>query len=225
MDGECHLTLVDRMKLTRSLLPFLATALIWAAGPVALFAETAPPAGRSAEKKAVPYRITAGDRVSVAVLGEPSLTVGQRRVEATGTINLLLVSDVRIAGLTIAEAQEAIANSYREGRFLRNPQVTVTVDEYAPRIVRISGKVNSPGQIHIPPDTEMTIVDLIFKANGLAETARSSAVRVERTLPDGTKKQFTLDIEAAIKAKGRPTGDGSFTMQPGDVVYVEERII
>lgn len=187
----------------------------------------APPGARpkAAEKKVVPYRITTGDRLSVAVLGEPNLTVGGRRVEATGTINLVLVNDVRVTGLTIAEAQETIANSYREQRFLRNPQVTVTVEEYAPRIVRISGKVNSPGQIHIPPDTEMTIVELIFKANGVTETARTSAVRVERTLPDGTKKQFTLDIEAAIKAKGRPTGDGGFIMQPGDVVYVEERII
>jgi polysaccharide biosynthesis/export protein len=177
------------------------------------------------EKKAMPYQLTAGDRVSITVLGEPGLTVGQRRVETTGTINLVLVNDVRVLGLTIAEAQETIARAYRDGRFLRNPQVTVTIDEYAPRIVRISGRVNSPGQIHIPPDGEMTIVEFIFKANGLTETARASAVRVERTLPDGSKKQFTLNIEAAIKAKGRPTGDGSFVMQPGDVVYVEERII
>lgn len=213
------------MRLLNPFRPLLA--FILAAAFAAAAALSAAPAARpkAAEKKIVPYRITGGDRLSVAVLGEPNLTVGQRRVEATGTINLLLVNDVRVGGLTIGEAQETIANAYREGRFLRNPQVTVTVDEYAPRIVRISGKVNSPGQIHIPPDTEMTIVELIFKANGVTETARTSAVRVERTLPDGTKKQFTLDIEAAIKAKGRPTGDGGFIMQPGDVVYVEERII
>lgn len=225
MDSECFIPLVIAVKLEQPIYRLLAIALVAMAGcSASLLAQSAAAAPR-AEKKAVPYRITAGDRLSVAVLGEPSLTVGQRRVEATGTINLLLVNDVTVTGLTIAEAQEKIAASYREGRFLRNPQVTVTVDEYAPRIVQISGKVNSPGQIHIPPDAEMTIVELIFKAQGLTETARSSAVRVDRTLPNGTKQQFTLDLEAAIKAKGRPTGDETFIMQPGDVVYVEERII
>lgn len=205
--------------------PFLLLALSLAFTCCPVLRAEVSAAPKVPARKAVPYRITVGDRISVAVLGEPGLAVGQRRVEATGTINLVLVNDVRVLGLTIAEAQDEIGRQYREQRFLRNPQVTVTIDEYAPRIVRISGKVNSPGQIHIPADTEMTIVELIFKANGLTETARASAVRVERTMPDGAKKQFTLDIEAAIKAKGRPTGDGGFVMQPGDVVYVEERII
>ncbi|MDO8540400.1 MAG: polysaccharide biosynthesis/export family protein [Opitutaceae bacterium] len=213
------------MKNIRAFLQLLLVLLAGGFVPVDCLSAQPPALAKNPEKKFVAYRITRGDRLSISVVGEPDLTVGQRRVEATGTINMLLINDIRVVGLTIAEAQEAIATAYRDGRFLRNPQVTVTVDEYAPRIVRISGKVNSPGQIHIPPDTEMTIIELIFKANGLAETARASAIRVTRTMPDGTEKLFTLDVEAAIKARGKSTGDGSFVVQPDDVVYVQEKII
>lgn len=212
------------MSVPRSSFRFLL-ALACLAPCTPILAAEPPPPTAAAEKRFIAYKITRGDRVSVSVVGEPELTVVQKRVESTGTINLLYIGNIRLVGLTIAEAQDFIAQSYRDGRFLRNPQVSVTVDEYAPRIVRIGGKVNAPGQIPIPPDAEMTIIEVIFKANGLTETARSSAVRVTRTMPDGTEKLFTLDLEAALKARGKSTGDGSFVVQPDDVVYVPEKFI
>jgi polysaccharide export outer membrane protein len=180
------------------------------------------------EKKYVPYRITRGDMLSVELLanGEREFAVAQKRVEATGTINLLYIQEVRLVGLTIAEAQDAIARAYRDGRFIRNPTVTVTVETYAPRVVRISGKVNTQGPFEIPPDAEMTITELIFKANGFTETARGTAVKVTRIMPDGSPKTITLDVESAIRGKLRePSGDAAFVLQPDDVVYVPERII
>lgn len=181
-----------------------------------------------AEKKYVPYRITRGDVLSVEVLasGEREFSAGQKRVEATGTINLLYIQEVRLVGLTIAEAQETIARAYRDGRYIRNPVVNVTVETYAPRVVRISGKVNSQATFEIPPDTEMTIMDLIFKANGFAETAKGTEVKVTRMMPDGKLKTFILDVESAMKGKQRnSTGDAAFVLEPDDVVYVPERMI
>ncbi len=179
-----------------------------------------------AEKKYIAYKITRGDRLSVGIVGEPELNVGGKRVEATGTINLLYIQSLTVVGLTIAEAQDAIANAYREGRFLRSPQVSVTVDEYSPRSVNISGKVNSPGKSEIPADREMTIKDLIFKVNGFTETARGTAVKVTRTMPDGSTKVFTLDVDSAIKGKDKSTsGDAAFVLEPDDIIYVPEKII
>lgn len=185
------------------------------------------PAPKS-EKKYVPYRITRGDILSVEVLanGEREFSAGQKRVEATGTINLLYIQEINLVGLTIAEAQDAVAKAYRDGRFIRNPVVNVTVETYAPRVVRISGKVNSQATFELPPDTEMTIMDLIFKANGFAETAKGTAVKVTRLMPDGSLKVFILDVESAMKGKLKEaSGDAAFVLQPDDVVYVPERII
>lgn len=180
------------------------------------------------EKKFVPYRITRGDILSIEVLanGEREFSAGQKRVEATGSINLLYIQEIPLVGLTIAEAQDTIAKAYRDGRFIRNPVVNVTVETYAPRVVRISGKVNSQASFEIPPDGEMTIMELIFKANGFQETARGTDVRVTRIMPDGSLKVITLDVESAMKGKLKtPSGDAAFVLQPDDVVYVPERII
>lgn len=192
----------------------------------AALAATPVPAAPKQQKDFVPYRITRGDRLTISVLGEPDLRVGGIRVEAIGTVILPLVKDVRLVGLTIAEAQEAIGRAYREGRFLRDPQVTVTVEEYAPRTVLVSGKVNIQGRQEIPPDTKFTITDLIGKAGGFTETARSSAVRVTRTLPDGTLKTVILDVESAMKGKSSASAsDAGFLLEPDDIIYVPEKII
>ena len=183
-------------------------------------------AAPKAEKKYIAYKITRGDTVSVSVLGERDLTVGQKRIEPTGTISLPLIQDIRLYGLTINEAQDAIANAYREGRFLRNPIITVTVETYAPRIVIVSGKVNSPGRQEIPPDVEVTIKDVISKANGFGDTARGTAVRLTRTMPDGTLRTQTLDVESALKGKASAnSGDAAFVVEPDDIIYVPEKFI
>ena len=144
----------------------------------------------------------------------------------SGTVNLVLVKEVRLAGLTILEAEAAVAKAYQDGRFLRSPRVTITVEEYAPRTVIVSGKVNIQGRQEIPPNAEFTLKDLIFKAGGFTDTARSSAVKVTRTLPDGTQKYFILDVESGIKGRANSSSkDASFVLEPDDVVYVPEKLI
>jgi polysaccharide export outer membrane protein len=213
------------MKPTFTCLCSAMVVLLSCAPSLAVAQNKAAPAPKE-EKKYVPYKITRGDRLSIDVHGEPDLRVGGIRVEAVGTVNLRLIKDIRVVGLTISEAQAAIAQAYRDGRFLRNPQVAVTVDEYAPRTVIVSGKVNIVGRQEIPPDTEFTIKDLIYKAGGFSDTARSSAVKVTRTMPDGTLKTFVLDVESAIKGKSNATSkDASFVLEPDDMIYVPEKII
>ena len=209
----------------RTLLRLLALAALAAATSLVSPVQAQAP-GPKSEKKFVVYRITRGDRLSIGVVGEPELTIGSKRVEATGTINLTYIGDINLVGLTIKEAQDKIANAYRDGRFLRNPVVTVTIEEFVPRTVMISGKINAPGRHEIPPDSEMTITELIFKAGGFAETAKGTAVKVTRTMPDGTNKIFTLDVDSAIKGKEKTSsGDAAFVLEPDDIIYVPEKII
>lgn len=189
------------------------------------FAQTTSPR-RLSEKDALPYRITRGDVLAVAVFGEPDLTGGNKKVEAKGTINLPLIQEIRVTNLTVTEAQKAIEDAYRDQRFLRNPQVTITIENYAQRIVIVNGKVNQPGRYELPPDQQWTIKDIISKANGFAETAKGTDVRVQRTMPDGSLKTFNLDVDSYMRGKSNSkTGDANFVLEPDDVIYVPERII
>lgn len=184
------------------------------------------PTAKPEERKYIPYRIARGDLLSVSVFGEADLTVGRKKVENAGSIILTLAGEIRVVGLTIVEAQSAVENSYRDGRYLRNPQVTITVDESVPRTVSISGKINIPGRHEMPTDTVWTLKDLIIKAGGLQETARGTRVRITRTLPDGTLRIFEKDVESMLRARSNANAaDASFVLEPDDIVYVPEKII
>jgi polysaccharide export outer membrane protein len=208
-------------------LPLVLGMLGCVVGLPAVVAQPAPaPSVRTDEKKYIPYRIARGDRLAIAVFGEADLTAGGKKVEATGTVALTLIGEVRLVGLTIVEAQALIENAYRDGRFLRNPQVTVTVEESVPRWVSISGKINLPGKHEMPTDTVWTLKDLIIKAGGLQETASGRKVRILRIMPDGSQLTFEKDVDALMR--GRKTGnaaDASFPLEPEDIVYVPEKVI
>lgn len=208
-----------------SLPAFLASFLFAALAAVA-HAQAPTPAPKLDEPTAVPYRITRGDVLAVSVFGEMDLTSGGNKVEARGTIALQLIKEIRVAGLTVLEAQEAIEAAYRDQRYLRDPQVKITIEQYAQRLVSIMGKVNLPARYELPPDQQWTIKDLIIKAGGFTDTARGREVRVTRTLPDGSLKTFTLDLRDTLVGKEtNPNSDATFVLEPDDYVYVPERII
>lgn len=176
--------------------------------------------------KTIAYRIAPSDKLSISIIGESDLNAGNKRVDASGNINLALVNDVRVAGLTVAEAQAAVENAYKDGRILRNPQVSINIEEYSPREVSISGMIKIPGKYPLPPETVLTLKDLVLRAVGFTDTANGSKVRVIRTNANGTTKIFIKDIDSVIRAKDtKNSADGAFVLEPGDLVYVTERII
>jgi polysaccharide export outer membrane protein len=208
-------------KTIRAALASLATVLAASTG----FGQSSPGA-EAAEKRSVVYKISRTDKVSIMIVGENDLNVVGKRVDANGYVNLNLVGQVRIAGLSVSQAQAAIEAAYRDGRILRNPQVNLNIEEYAPRNVSISGMVKSPGTISLPPETVMTIKELVLRAGGFTETANGSKVRVSRTTADGSLKVFTLNVDAVLKARDPgKSGDNSFVLEPDDIVYVPEKII
>lgn len=176
--------------------------------------------------KTVAYRISPADKLSIAVIGEPELNVANKRVDSAGNVNLAHVQDVRVAGLTVAEAQTAVENAYKDARILRNPQVSINIEEYSPREVSISGMIKQPGKYSLPPETILTLKDIVLRAGGFQDTANGSKVRVSRTNPDGTTKIFVKDIDSVIRSReSKNSADGAFPLEPGDLIYVPEKII
>jgi len=215
------------MKTTLPLLrlAFLASLLI-SLHP-AFAANAASVSKKTEEKEAVPYHITRNDVLGIMVFGEPDLTGGNKKVLAAGTINLGLINEIRVVGLTLPEAQAMIEKAYQDGRFLRNPKVTVSIEQYAQRTIVVQGLVNQPGRIEIPTDQIFTLKDAILKANGFKDTAKGTAVKVTRTLPDGTLKTFeNLDVDSVFRGKSKARAeDANFALEPDDIVYVPEKMI
>jgi polysaccharide export outer membrane protein len=171
------------------------------------------------------YKLTNADRLRVVLYGEPDLAT-VTRIDARGNINLFLVGDLHVAGCTVNEAQKIIEAAYRDGRFLRFPQATISVEDYAPRTVTVDGQVKSPGPIPLPVESTLTVYQAIIRAGGFTDVAKGSAVQVTRIQPDGTKKIFIVDVDSLIKGKGKiREKDDSLLLEPGDIIYVPERLI
>lgn len=210
------------MKSSFRLLFFIALA---GCGLAALPAQTDNAQQNADSRKALIYRIATNDRIRVGVFQEPDLNIISR-VDINGTINLPLLGQIKVKNDTITEAEKIIADAYRDGRYLRDPQVTITVEEYAPREVSIQGQVRSPSRYTLPIEQTMTVLELVTKAGGFTDTAKGTAVTVTRINADGTKQVFTVDVASMIKGKDKDkTDDGSLILLPGDIVYVPERII
>ncbi len=189
----------------------------------------AVPAEEAAPKPEAPkgnlYTIAITDSLQVSVFGEQDLS-RISRVDARGLINLPLVGEVKVFGLTLREAEQAIASAYRDGRFLRNPQITVTVESYAIREVTVQGQVKNPQRVVMYAESTMTVLEAITKCGGFTDSAKGTEVRVTRVDVDGKVKVFVVDVDSLIKGKGHASSsDNSLLLQPGDIIYVPERII
>ena len=200
---------------------FLGLGMLVVALVASVQAEDKAPAAPNPEK-AVAHTLTTNDKLNIVVVQEPGLTLVSR-INAKGTVNLTFVGEVRVAGLTVKEAQKAIEDAYRDGRFLRNPQVIINVEDYAPREVFITGEVRSPGKYQLPIEQVMTIDELVLKAGGFTDSAKGNAVKVTRKLEDGrTTVIGPIDVESIIK--GRKGSTTPLELQPGDSVSVDQRI-
>jgi polysaccharide export outer membrane protein len=207
--------------------PLLKTLAFLALSLAALVPARAADAPASSPSRNRIYNIRATDKLRITIFQEDDLST-MSRVDAKGTINLPLVGEIRVRGLSLDEAERAIENAYIDGRFLRKPAVTVAIEDYAPREVSIQGQVKNPGRYALPIESTMSVLDLVTKAGGFSDTAQGTAVRITRILPDGSTRVITLDVESLIKGRSNAktnTENNALLLEPDDIVYVPERII
>ncbi len=168
------------------------------------------------------YRLFPRDIIHVAVHDEPDVAVDQR-VNGAGEVNIPLLGAMKVAGLTLVEAQKLIAKRYIEGEIFIHPEVSISVVEYSPKEVMVLGQVGKQGKQAFPPEAGgISIVEAITGAGGLTRIAKGDAVKVTRKDEAGSEQSFTVNVEKLIQ--GRAAAGESFILQPGDVVFVPERV-
>ena len=162
------------------------------------------------------YRIMPSDILSITVFQEEDLK-SLVRVSSEGAVVFPLIGSVSVRGLSPSEAAIAIRNRLAGG-YLVNPQVNVTVMEYAKHKFTVLGQVQKPGAFDMPDESELTLLQAIGVAGGYTRVANPRKVTLMRRGPDGRKQVFNFD--ARKMAEG--TGEASFTVLPGDVISVAE---
>ena len=115
------------------------------------------------------YRIGPLDELAVEVFGAPDLK-RDGEVDGAGNISLPLVGNVAVGGKTPQEAGLVIANALR-GKYLKDPQVTITIVKANPRTFTVDGAVTQPGVY--PVTGRMTLQQAIASARGAGNIAKS----------------------------------------------------
>jgi protein involved in polysaccharide export with SLBB domain len=154
------------------------------------------------------------DTFDVRVYGENELSTTYR-VASDGTIDFPLAGRISVVGLRTGDIQKELVGRLRD-RFLKDPQVTVSMKEWNSRKVSVLGQVQKPGPVAYHP--HMTIVDAIAQAGGFTGIASKNAVSLRR---EGGGKIQTRIYPVADITEGRAV---NISVLPGDVVVVEERL-
>jgi polysaccharide biosynthesis/export protein len=207
---------------TAALLSVMAQGLLAQAASPSQKALSAAP-NQAAEPPGTPIssnllRLGTGDLVEVSVYNVPELST-KARVSSEGDIYLPLVDYVRVGGLTADQAQAAIQQKLSDGGFVKNPHVSVFVQEYASQGASVLGEVARPGIY--PVMGQQRLFDVISAAGGFTEKAGQSITVTHRNQPE---KPVTVPLarNAIDNAEGNvPVYPGdTIVVRKGDVVYV-----
>jgi polysaccharide export outer membrane protein len=142
------------------------------------------------------YRIGPLDVLEITAPQVPEITpeVGTVRVSGQGEITLPLVGAMVVNGQTAMELQQAISDRLK--RFVKSPQVSVFVKEYASQRVTVEGEVNQPGIY--PIEGRTTLLQALALAHGTTQNAKLTRVAVFRTI-NGQRLAAGFDLNAVRK--------------------------
>ena len=157
------------------------------------------------------YTIGARDVVTISYRLNPELN--QRVVIGPhGKVDLELVGEVRLAGLTATEASALLTEAYRE--HFTTPDVRVAVVTYASKTIYMLGEVARQGpQVF---DKPLRLMDVFAASGGIRESAKLTEVHIIRPSYDNPEV-FVCSVK-----KFRDGGDMMHNpvLQDQDIVYV-----
>ena len=144
-----------------------------------------------------------GDAIRVTVFQQPDLTT-EARITDKGTVTLPLVGDVKVAGLSPADAGKTIAAEFEKGKFLKKPQVGVALTALRSQQVSVLGQVARPGRYPLD-DTSANLSEVIAAAGGITPTGAETV----------TVRRAGKDEKVDLLSK-------PFLLKGGDTVVVEK---
>jgi polysaccharide biosynthesis/export protein len=171
-------------------------ALLMTISPVLLQAQSAPAANSSsspaanASSSSDEYKIGEADLLSITVADAPEFG-GRYRVSDTGRIQLTGLSEPLVAeGLTPIELSQLIRKDLIDAKQLRNPKVSVFIEEYHGRTISVLGAVQKPA-----------VYSLVKRTNVLEAVSLAGGA-----LPNSGNSVTVVRGEASAEATGKPAG-------------------
>jgi polysaccharide export outer membrane protein len=118
------------------------------------------------------YGVGAGDVLHVQVFGFGDL-LSDAEVSPVGSVSLPLVGEFSVAGLDLPAVRKKISSEY--SRFIRSPQVEVSLKSYSASRVSIIGEVAKPGMYPLKRKGQL-LTELLSEAGGRTQVASNRLI-------------------------------------------------
>jgi polysaccharide biosynthesis/export protein len=150
-----------------------------------------------------------GDLIEVAVYNVPELAT-KARVGNSGDVYLPLIDYVHVEGLTQEEAQTVIEKRLESGGFVRNPHVTIFVDEANSQGVTVLGEVSKPGIYPDPVDRKL--YQVVSEAGGFTASASRKIGIIRHNQTEAIHIDLPRNLADDVS--------GNVDVLPGDTIMV-----
>jgi polysaccharide biosynthesis/export protein len=157
------------------------------------------------------YSIGPGDVLEITVWKNTDLT-RRLTVLPDGTVSFPLVGDLDIAGKTVAQVRNELEK--RLARFMKDPILSVLVQQVNSLHVYVIGKVNRPGRLIL--NTDINVMQALSMAGGLNTYAKTNKIKIFR---EGETDTVIFDFRYDDVAEGKKM-EQNIRLMRGDVVVV-----
>ena len=183
------------------------------------------PAGLPESQLRSTYVLGPDDIIVIRALEAEEINDKPVRIDMSGNIRLPLIGRVHAAGLTIEQLENALTESLKS--YVKQPQLSVSVNEYKSQPVSVIGAVGTPGVHQL--QGRKTLVEVLSLVGGVKEEA-GPTVKITRQmrwgripLPNATDDSTgkvsiaEVSIKDIVNAKN-PLGN--ILICPDDVISV-----
>ena len=171
------------------------------------------------------YVLGPDDVIVIRALEAEEINDKPVRVDMSGNIRLPLIGRVHAAGLTIEQLENALTESLKA--YVKQPQLSVSVNEYKSQPVSVIGSVGTPGVHQL--QGRKTLIEVLSMVGGVKEDA-GPYVKITRQMrwgkiplanavedPSGKVSVAEVSIKDILTAKN-PLGN--ILICPEDVITV-----
>ncbi len=159
------------------------------------------------------YALGYGDELDIVFLFNPEISRKGIKVRPDGKISYPYVGEVEVDGLTATALDNLLTEKFSE--IIREPEISVIVQEFQPQQVYVLGEVMAPGGYDF--NRGLTLVQSLTLARGLQKTAsKNNVVVVRRTSPDRIVG-LEVNIDNILKHNQYEL---DIPLEPYDIVYV-----
>lgn len=166
-----------------------------------------PPPGAAAAVDSNGYTVQSPDVLNVQVWHQPDFS-GIYSVHPDGKITMPLIGDLQAGGKSPAAIQKSVKEAL--AKYVKEPLVTVTVQQVLSKKYYMDGEINRPGEYELIGKT--TVLEAISKAGGLAPFANQKKVYVLRG-----DQRIPFNYKQVIHGKNL---DQNIELKPDDHVVI-----